>query len=101
MTILLFLFKGDIMDNKSYLQLKEQVNHGNMQLPLEVYNVEFMNSADFYSHWHDEMEFIYILNGSAEICIDFKIFSINTGDFIIIPNGSIHYMIGKENTKIS
>lgn len=38
------------MDNKSYLQLKEQVNHGNMQLPLEVYNVEFRNSADFYSH---------------------------------------------------
>ncbi|WP_411168684.1 helix-turn-helix domain-containing protein [Clostridium sp. MB05] len=89
------------MDNKSYLQLKEQVNHGNMQLPMEVYHVEFTNSADFYSHWHDEMEFIYILNGSAEICIDFKIFSVTNGDFIIIPKGAIHYMIGKENTKIS
>lgn len=89
------------MDNKSYLKLKEQVNHGNMQLPMEVYHVEFTNSADFYSHWHDEMEFIYVLNGSAEICIDFKTINVKNGDFIIIPKGSIHYMIGKENTKIS
>lgn len=89
------------MDTKSYLQLKEQVNHGNLKLPMEVYHVEFRNSADFYSHWHDEMEFIYILDGSAEICIDFKVFNVTTGDFVIIPNGAIHYMIGKENTKIS
>ena len=46
------------MDNLSYLNLKEQVNHGNIQLPLELYSVEYESSSDFYSHWHDEMEFI-------------------------------------------
>ncbi|WP_066894966.1 AraC family transcriptional regulator [Clostridium nigeriense] len=89
------------MDNLSYLNLKEQVNHGNIQLPMEIYPVEYRSSSDFYSHWHDEMEFIYVLNGSSEICIDFKIFKISTGDFIIIPKGAIHYMVDNTNIRIS
>ena len=89
------------MDNLSYLNLKEQVNHGNIQLPLELYSVEYRNSSDFYSHWHDEMEFIYVIEGKSEICIDLKKFKISTGDFIIVPKGSIHYIIGNDNTKIS
>lgn len=89
------------MDNLSYLNLKEQVNHGNIQLPLELYSVEYRNSSDFYSHWHDEMEFIYVIEGRSEICIDLKKLKISTGDFIIVPKGSIHYIIGNDNTKIS
>lgn len=89
------------MDNMSYLNLKERVNHGNIQLPLEVYPVEYQNLEDFYSHWHDEMEFIYIIDGSAEIHIDFKCFKASSGDFVIIPKGAIHYMKGYDNIKIS
>ena len=89
------------MDNTSYLKLKEQVSHGNIQLPLEVYNIEYQNSADSYSHWHDEMEFIYIIDGNSEIHIDFKTFTVSSGDFIIIPKGSIHYMSVLSDSKIS
>ena len=89
------------MNNSSYLKLKEQVNHGNIELPLEVYYVDSKYSADLYSHWHDEMEFIYIIDGCSEIYIDFKKFTVSTGDFIIIPNGSIHYMKGLDKIKVS
>ncbi len=89
------------MDNTSYLKLKEQVSHGNIQLPLEVYNIECQSSADSYSHWHDEMEFIYIIDGNSEIHIDFKTFTVSSGDFIVIPKGSIHYMAGLNDSKIS
>lgn len=89
------------MDNTSYLKLKEQVNHGNMELPLEVYYIDSKYSGDIYSHWHEEMEFLYILEGYLEIYIDFNKFNVSKGDFIIIPNGSIHYMKGLDKTKVS
>lgn len=89
------------MDSTSYLKLKEQVSHGNIQLPLEVYNIESQNSADSYSHWHDEMEFIYIIDGNSEVHIDFKTFTVSSGDFIVIPKGSIHYMAILMDSKIS
>ena len=89
------------MDNKSYLKLKEQVNHGNLEMPLGIYPHKYSNTADNYSHWHDEMEFIYVSEGEAEIFIDFKKTHLSKGNFVVIPKGSIHYITDIENKKVA
>lgn len=88
------------MDNKKYLQLKEKVNHGNLQLPMELYKGDFNNKCDYYPHWHDEMELLYVAQGSGNIHIDLNTYNIDTGDFIIIPKGALHYVNWDKTTKI-
>jgi AraC-like DNA-binding protein len=61
------------------------------------YDSDFMvwhssyNNISFLAHWHKELEFIYIRNGSARISINDHIFVANKGDLVLCDSGNIHY----------
>lgn len=47
----------------------------------------------FISHWHPEIELIYIDSGFLEININNKKFSAKTGDLVFINSGQIHFSV--------
>lgn len=73
------------------ISLKEQLNHGDYLFPIHVYT-HVNNSTTYYvnSHWHDEIEIIYIEEGSFEIIINMDTYKLKKGDFIFINKGDIH-----------
>ena len=45
----------------------------------------------FLAHWHDELELIYIRQGSAVIYMDNQPYYAESGDLLLCPGGCIHY----------
>lgn len=45
----------------------------------------------FLSHWHKEIELIYIRSGKAKVCVTDQSFLAEEGDLIICDSGDIHY----------
>lgn len=45
----------------------------------------------FLSHWHNEIELIYMRRGKADICVTDHRFLANEGDLVICDSGDIHY----------
>lgn len=70
--------------------LKELNPHGTFELPLDVYedNCEIFHSI--YTHWHEEMEIIFIEKGSGILRINTKTFRIQTGDLLLINKNMVH-----------
>lgn len=50
----------------------------------------------FLSHWHNEIELIYVRNGQADICVTDHSFLAKAGDLIICDSGDIHYSNSQE-----
>jgi AraC-like DNA-binding protein len=41
-------------------------------------------------HWHDEIEIIYMTNGSVKVGVNDKTYDIQAGDILLISSGDIH-----------
>lgn len=71
---------------------KEEAKHGTILLPYNIYRTYIPEAfTDFPIHWHDEMEIINVVYGTAKYIVDFKEYIINEGDILIIPPSSLHY----------
>jgi len=72
--------------------LKEKLIHGDILFNLAVYFTRHRIAYDImlYSHWHEELELLYILEGSMLMQIDEHSFVAEKGDIILIPPGRIH-----------
>ena len=72
--------------------LKEIISHGNILFNLAVHLTEHKIATDImlYSHWHEELEILYIIEGSMLLQVDLQSFIVNKGDIIIIPPNLIH-----------
>lgn len=70
--------------------LKELNTHGTFELPMDIYedNCEIFHSI--YTHWHKEMEIIYIEKGSGMLRINTQTFRIQSGDFALINKEMVH-----------
>jgi AraC-like DNA-binding protein len=47
----------------------------------------------FPTHWHQEIEIVYILDGQMQIGINKDIFSLTTGDLLFIGSCELHYYL--------
>ena len=48
---------------------------------------------DYPPHWHDdEIEIIYILEGTANIIVSFDSYTASKGDFVLVNQGEIHHV---------
>lgn len=76
----------------NFNNLKENIPHGDALFNLAVHLTEHKVAADImlYTHWHEESEILYILEGSMLLQIDTKSFMVNKGDIILIPPNLIH-----------
>ena len=71
---------------------KEEARHGTVLLPYNIYRTYIPEAfSDFPIHWHDEMEIIKVVYGSARYVVDFKEYILNKDDVLIIPPSSLHY----------
>ncbi|CAN7382855.1 helix-turn-helix domain-containing protein [Paenibacillus sp. LjRoot56] len=70
--------------------LHEGRMHGDLMFPLSVYRVEKVNDVFFNYHWHEEIEFIYMTEGSAHFYIGSSLTELEQGEALLIPSGQLH-----------
>lgn len=78
-------------------QLREQLPHGNAMFSLMVHEIEAECSFKerVSCHWHDEIEFLLVTKGQAEIHVDNRIYLAEAGSIIFIPSNHLHSISGK------
>lgn len=69
--------------------LRETVDRGNSLIPLYVYH-HYSEKYALYLHWHNEIEIIYIEQGSLIFTIDTIPYNITAGQCLIINSGQLH-----------
>lgn len=75
------------------LNLKEDRIHGNFILPFTTYFCELNNnSSSIVTHWHEEIEIVFIKKGTGEFKVDLNSYFLNEGDILIIKPFSLHSM---------
>ena len=73
--------------------VKETKVHGKPDFPYMVYNVKMPKLFTYFPmHWHEEFEFIYVMEGHLDVIVDANRFVCSSGDIVIIPPGHIHDM---------
>lgn len=71
--------------------LKETNFHGTPMFPLQIYSHKDKNG--FYSvtaHWHEELEFLYIEEGTMRGIISGTPYEMKAGEFYFINSGELH-----------
>ncbi|WP_153977924.1 helix-turn-helix domain-containing protein [Paenibacillus xylanilyticus] len=73
-------------------RLREDRIHGNAMYPVSVYpDIEQLNGDSILDcHWHDEMEFTMVTQGSAVFQIDMNTVEVKAGEAIFVNRGEIH-----------
>lgn len=73
--------------------LEESIQHGSDDLPIAVYNGEYMDDYFLrYIHWHDEIEITYFLEGKASIKVDLTSYDVQAGDIVFHRPNSLHFV---------
>lgn len=72
--------------------LKERLQHGDKQFRVGVYktHVPSFSNLVLYSHWNEELEFLFVDKGSAQFYVGQEKIIINSGDVLIIPPNMLH-----------
>ncbi len=68
---------------------RELVEHGTLQFPVACYHDDLIKE-DVYWHWHDELELIFVSEGSATIAVEQEKFTACQGDGFFINTGILH-----------
>jgi AraC-like DNA-binding protein len=70
---------------------REKSIHGSFLFPFECYIQDSKVSLLVKDHhWHEEMEWIYLIKGQIKIEIDFKEYTIGENTLVCIPIGALH-----------
>jgi len=70
---------------------REKSSHGSILFPFECYiqDSEKPMMVKNY-HWHEEVEWIYIVKGSIHIEIDMEVYHVHENTLICVPKGALH-----------
>lgn len=81
---------------------KELQPHGTIAFPCAAYESKHNNkTSDIIPwHWHEELEIIYIKEGSMKLHIPTKEYTIKAGDLVILNINTLHYAIGNPYCKL-
>lgn len=65
--------------------------HGTLDFPVEYYYVDSTHPRYQMSfHWHKEWELMRVVQGTFQISIDDKQYSLSRGDILLIPGETLH-----------
>ncbi len=72
--------------------LKELRDHGDLEYPLGVYEDDIRNihMKTIRWHWHDELEFILVRDGSGDFYVSDDCYTLTAGQGIFINQGTLH-----------
>lgn len=62
----------------------------NIKYPIVFYNHQFNKSRPVSSHYHQDIEVVYVVSGKVEACIDGKKEIFYQGEMFIINSHSVH-----------
>ncbi len=73
--------------------LYEDITHRTDSAPYSIHRTEVAPDCEpaLYLHWHNEMEFLLLTQGSLLFHIEDRNFTLEAGDSIFIPPGLLHY----------
>lgn len=73
--------------------LYEDISHRTDTAPYSVHLTEVSPDCEpaLYLHWHDEMEFLLLTQGSLLFHIEDRYFTLHAGEGIFIPPGLLHH----------
>nr|MBQ8252446.1 AraC family transcriptional regulator [Lachnospiraceae bacterium] len=62
-------------------------------IPVYIQEGHLSDSVNFHflCHWHEDMEFIYIADGTMDYFVNGKSISLKTGEMILVNSGRLHY----------
>ena len=70
---------------------KEKASHGDVLMPMQRYRcIVPFSYQDLSLHWHDEVEFTWIEDGSIDYDINFETFRVQKDDLLLISPHTLH-----------
>lgn len=82
--------------------LRETISHGSEEYPFRYYYEDIwlfdLHCIDW--HWHPEVEFVLVENGTADFFVGSSRYVLNTGEAIFINTQVIHRFESSESTII-
>lgn len=80
--------------------LKEITEHGHSLFPIAVHftNHNENQKIMIHTHWHREMEILYIFRGVMEVKIEGKSYIAEEGDILFIPPNQLHEALAHNNS---
>lgn len=73
--------------------LRETTRHGDIGFPFALYHMHrYRESCAFSLHWHDEVELIYVQEGTLNLTIDKTAYVGRAGDMFMVNSREIHAM---------
>jgi AraC-like DNA-binding protein len=62
------------------------------------FTVMVLNDIEFLAHWHNDIEIVYVFEGSIRMGINSETKVLETGDMAICSSGDIHYYDSKDSS---
>lgn len=83
--------------------LYETVTHQTESAPYSLHYTKVPEDTEpaLYLHWHNEMEFLLLLEGELLFHIEDRSFHLHSGDGIFIPPGLLHYATSNSSAPVS
>ncbi len=79
----------------------ESKRHGQNAFRYAVYLSDIPKiMRSFPLHWHDEMEIIYVENGTGCITVQSETYTVNSGDTVIIVPQAVHSISGRNDCEM-
>ena len=71
----------------------ENVPYNHSHFPIYIQKEEICSSKPFMSHinWHNDIEFMKVLSGSINCCINGEIIQLCEGEGLFINSNQVHY----------
>lgn len=67
----------------------------NQDFPFEMW---IADSIEYCPHWHEGVEVVYLIDGTADVGLNGDIYSLEPRDILIIGGGDIHYYLTDATT---
>ncbi len=75
------------------VELKENIPHGTKEYPYDQYFIHNVHHPfQFPVHWHDELEIIYIRQGTLHVSIEGQDYLGHDGSIFLVNPRSLHFM---------
>ncbi len=79
------------MNITEYERSQETKPHGHDNFPFNIYLCSIpLDFTVVPTHWHNNMEIIYIKKGTGTITVDLIPYQVSSGDIVVVPPGQLH-----------
>ncbi|MCI8774317.1 MAG: AraC family transcriptional regulator [Lachnospiraceae bacterium] len=94
---------GSFRPTSTYNNLYDKSEHGNLEYPVSVYQIDLdqHNSRSIRWHWHEEMEILLIGSGYAKVTTDDEEQILTPGQGFILNQNVMHSIHSIEDKKCS